>query len=664
MQHLQPNTTLQGGKYRIEKHLASGGFGNTYAAVNTEFDEKVAIKEFFMKDSMERDESTSAVSVSRPDCFATFAEQKKKFKKEARLLRKFHNDHIIRVHDLFEENGTAYYVMDFIDGEDLSKRMKRTGKPLTEKEVMTILPQVLDALKCVHDTGLWHLDLKPSNIMIDGTGLVRLIDFGASKQLNVQTGGAYATSNVASTDRYAPLEQVEKSYDKMGAWTDIYSLGATLYSLLTNCPPPSSSDINDDTTQDKSEVFSKLSTVSNKLRNLVVWMMNPNRKQRPQSIEEVTKYVTLNLRNANPSNGQAISEKKSSHTENDTRTTSEQTISEETIAYTKSKDTKEKVKESLQEEYNKHYNVTGGQEKKENTYQNQDTKDDESNSNFLVIMITISIIIVTVLAIIKCSESSENNNSTEPTTSTTTDDTASPQNGYGTISFYYPSIGEGTYVGELKDGEPEGQGTLTYNNGYKFVGNFHFDGTAPYPETHGHGTFYDPSGKVLFDGEYKSGYRASGTQTFANGSKFTGTYDEYGYPQQGKLTSADGVLLFEGTFTGLNCSYWTGKGKYVDGDYSYEGEYKNGEANGHGIQKWNNVSYNKGYKYEGDFRNDARNGYGTMYYKESGWYEGNWVDGERNGEGTYYYNDHTYVTGTWKKGKLIKQTDSGTWSEN
>ena len=214
--------------YRINKHLASGGFGNTYVATNLDFDEIVAIKEFFMKDSMERDETTSEVSVSNADMATTVEEQREKFRKEARRLRKLHNDHIVRVHDLFDENGTTYYVMDYVDGENLSERMKRIGKPLTEKEVMDLLPQILDALKSVHDAGLWHLDMKPSNIMVDSRGQVKLIDFGASKQLNAQTGGAAATSNIARTDHYAPIEQLDGNYSKLGPWSDIYSLGATL----------------------------------------------------------------------------------------------------------------------------------------------------------------------------------------------------------------------------------------------------------------------------------------------------------------------------------------------------------------------------------------------------------------------------------------------------
>lgn len=271
--------------YRIERHLASGGFGNTYKATNTTNGKSVAIKEFFMKGVTERDETTSGVNVSNIDNYDKFTQQKAKFKKEAQRLRGFNSKHIVNVHEAFEENGTAYYVMDFIDGESLSERMKRTGEPLTEEEVRNILPQILEALKTVHDAGLWHLDLKPGNIMIDRYGTVKLIDFGASKQFDVTTGGATGKTRQTFTSGYAPLEQMEENYSAYGPWTDIYALGATLYALLTKRHPPLPLDIDDDKTADKHIALPFPDDVSMKMRNLVIKMMNPKRRLRPQSVD-------------------------------------------------------------------------------------------------------------------------------------------------------------------------------------------------------------------------------------------------------------------------------------------------------------------------------------------------------------------------------------------
>ena len=148
-----------------------------------------------MKGISERDETTSAVSVSNSDNIHQFEEQREKFKKEARRLRKMKNRHIVKVHDLFEENGTAYYVMDYIDGESLSERQKCKGV-MSEYEARKILLQILDALDEVHDNEIWHLDLKPGNIMLGIDGNVYLIDFGASKQLHAD--GNFTTSTACA----------------------------------------------------------------------------------------------------------------------------------------------------------------------------------------------------------------------------------------------------------------------------------------------------------------------------------------------------------------------------------------------------------------------------------------------------------------------------------
>ena len=335
MQHLQPDTTLQGGRYRIERVLGQGGFGNTYVGYNTEFEETVAIKEFFMKGVTERDETTCVVSVSNADNVQQFEEQREKFKKEALRIRKLDNSHIVKVHDLFEENGTTYYVMDFVEGENLSQRLKRTGKPMAERKVREIFLQLLDALKAVHDAGMWHLDIKPANIMLDKNGNVKLIDFGASKQLNAQKGGATTSTAISYTNGYAPREQMEQNYDKFGPWTDIYALGATLYNLLTKNRPPMPSDIDDDLSDDKHDALPFLASTSEEMRHVVLWMMSTNRLQRPQNVNSVIDF--LNKKN---------SKKENTPLRHRTPQVNETGYSEETIVapLQSKRDKKEKVK--------------------------------------------------------------------------------------------------------------------------------------------------------------------------------------------------------------------------------------------------------------------------------------------------------------------------------
>ena len=280
--------TILRGTYRIDSYLSSGGFGNTYVATNIEFEECVAIKEFFMKGVTQRDENQTTVSVSNAENHNSFLEQKEKFKKEARRLRKLKNNYIVSVHDLFEENGTAYYVMDYVDGENLAERLKHTGQPMTESEVRLILPQILDALKAVHKEGFCHLDIKPSNIMLEKGGMVKLIDFGASKQLGANgTLTTNASTAFAQTPGFAPREQMEQNFNKIGPWTDIYALGATLYNLLTNKRPPLSTDIDDDISDDKHLALPFPASVGEEMKKFVLELMHTDRMERPQSIDEM-----------------------------------------------------------------------------------------------------------------------------------------------------------------------------------------------------------------------------------------------------------------------------------------------------------------------------------------------------------------------------------------
>ena len=284
--------TILHGTYRVDGYLASGGFGNTYVATNIQFGERYAIKEFFLKGVTERDENTTTISVSNQENAATFEAQRDKFKKEAVRLRKLSSPHIVCVHDLFEENGTAYYVMDFVDGENLRDYLKKIGHPLDEATVWQVFDQVLDALEVVHSHGLFHLDLKPANLMMDQQGGVRLIDFGASKQMKAGSGATTSTA-VSYTNGYAPREQMEQALDKFGPWTDFYALGATLYFLLTDQKPPLPSDIDDDMTDDKHEALAMPDSISDRLRRMVLWLMATDRRKRPQSVAEIRRVLNL-----------------------------------------------------------------------------------------------------------------------------------------------------------------------------------------------------------------------------------------------------------------------------------------------------------------------------------------------------------------------------------
>ena len=289
---LRKGETLNDGKYIIEKHLSSGGFGKTYkAVVKMGLYKYVAIKEFFMDEICVRDGSNT-VMVPIDGNVSLFDSQKSKFIKEAERIRGLSSRYIVRVHDIFLENGTAYYAMDFIEGESLAQLMQRIGRPLSEHELLDFIPQIFDALEIVHRAGLLHLDIKPDNFMLGADGCVKLIDFGASKQ--DPTFGGRKSSLVAYTERYAPLEQMEQNVEKFGPWTDFYALGATMLNLLTNSLPPKPSDIQDDPTSDKSITIQLPTTVSSGTRRLIQWMLEQKRAHRPQNVSEIKIFISQN----------------------------------------------------------------------------------------------------------------------------------------------------------------------------------------------------------------------------------------------------------------------------------------------------------------------------------------------------------------------------------
>jgi serine/threonine protein kinase len=272
---LKPDTLLQGGKYRIIRTLGQGGFGITYEAEQNLLRRKVAIKEFFMKDCCERDEDTCRMTVGTGSQRALVEKFRGKFIREAQMISGMDHPHIVRIWDVFEENGTAYYVMDYLSGGCLTDKVKKEG-PLSEAKAEEYIRQVADALAYIHSQNTVHLDVKPSNILLNSKGEAVLIDFGISKHYD-DTGEQTSSTPVGISKGYAPLEQGrDGDVSQFGPSTDIYALGATLYYLVTGIVPPEASIINEDG-------LSKPLGVSDRIWTAIVGAMQPRRKDRPQS---------------------------------------------------------------------------------------------------------------------------------------------------------------------------------------------------------------------------------------------------------------------------------------------------------------------------------------------------------------------------------------------
>lgn len=234
---LAPGTLLHGKTYRITRFLSRGGFGCTYEAEHILLGRHVALKELFVGDLSRRDAATGHVEPLDREKKALIDRIRTKFLEEARVLCNLRHPGIVNVSDLFEENGTAYYAMEFIVGQSLQEIVDRRGA-LPEREAAGYIRQVAEALRYVHSRHRLHLDIKPANVMVDGGGNAILIDFGVSKQYD-EVNGLNTSTLIGVTPNYAPPEQVANGVGKFLPATDIYALGATLYTLLTGKIPAS-----------------------------------------------------------------------------------------------------------------------------------------------------------------------------------------------------------------------------------------------------------------------------------------------------------------------------------------------------------------------------------------------------------------------------------------
>ena len=285
--------------------MGQGTFGVTYKAkgftkakgafgeVEVELPHPIAIKEFFMREINQRDADGSISGLSEGSLAYNYA---RKFRKEAERLAIMDHPNIVHVMDFVEANNTFYYVMDFIDGEDITHYMK--GKPLNEVDALSIIQDVAGALRYMHEEHkMLHLDLKPGNIMRrKNDGHIFLIDFGLSKHYSDEGQPDTSTTIGLGTEGYAPLEQGKRAsaQNSFRPTIDVYALGGTLFKMLTGETPPPASDILED--EELLEEIMNKHGVSGQLQKVIIEAMMPSAKRRTPSvsafIEAIDNYNT------------------------------------------------------------------------------------------------------------------------------------------------------------------------------------------------------------------------------------------------------------------------------------------------------------------------------------------------------------------------------------
>ena len=590
---LPVGSTLMQGKYRIVAVLGQGGFGITYKGEHTMLGTTVAIKEFFMKGACERDENSTHVTTSQSNSELA-SRFRTKFLKEAKTLAALKHPNIIRVFDVFEDNGTAYYVMDYIEGNNLSDIVEGKGR-LSEPLALKYIRQVANALNYLHQKKLLHLDVKPANILLDkNTGNAILIDFGVSKQYD-QDGQQTSTTPPAISKGYSPVEQYAQGSNvkTFSPATDIYSLAATLYKLVTgNTPPESNLLLNED-----EQLPPYPSNVSEVTRNAIAECLQ-TRKKRPQSISEFL-----------------------------------QLLDSEPISNI---DTPEEEDTILKSQYKKSQEVLTTPIK---------TKKDNLNTVFIIGAV-IAFVVIIGLLFNKCGGSSSNDSSDEDLDSVVYEPVDTTAVAWDDSTASYEDIytddtdNDVSYVSPKNQSNDEiTKGSENYEGGSKFVGTFKNGVRLK-------GTFTWADGD-RFEGDFKDGKMSNGVYYYKTGNKFSGSFDSNEERENGTFYWPDGDR-FEGDFKNGKIS--NGVYYYKTGD-KFSGSFDSNEKRSYGV-----YYYTDGDRYEGHFNsNGLKHGSGTYYWKEGDKYEGSWENDKQNGYGVHYNADGSvWFKGQWNNGNPVR----------
>ena len=284
---LKPGTILDG-KYLVGEMLGQGGFGITYIGFDLLLEQKIAIKEYFpMSTGMVSREGRSTVVWSDAVMQKSGVEKGfDSFLKEARKMAKLRSiPSVVGVNSVFIQNETAYIVMDFIEGETLLKKLQREG-PMDYGTCVSLMTPIMQALSEVHKHGIIHRDISPDNIMVQNDGRLILLDLGAAKDLDIQgKDGNMQSSQMVAKQGFSPVEQYGRD-GKIGSWTDIYAMAATIYYCCTGVLPPSATD------RMIEDTLTCRPRLTKEEFDVLAFCMNVLPQNRPQNMDALLQIVT------------------------------------------------------------------------------------------------------------------------------------------------------------------------------------------------------------------------------------------------------------------------------------------------------------------------------------------------------------------------------------
>ena len=477
---LRINATLRGGTYRIDRVLGQGGFGITYLATDLSLDKPVAIKEFFPKDFCDRDATTSHVTLGTTNTSELVNKLKAKFLKEAKNIAKFNHPNIIKIFAAFEENNTAYYVMEYIEGVSLSEMVKRKGR-LAADVALNYISQIGSALDYVHSFRINHLDVKPANIMVrKSDNCPILIDFGLSKQYD-SIGHQTSTTPVGISHGFAPGEQYRAGgVREFSPTTDEYSLAATLYFILSGVMPPEATKLIEEDLIFPDSIPTDYITPISKA-------MSSARKDRYPTVRDFVSALSVNTEDTTISQPQRPTPKPTPTPTSKPGPTPDPTPTPGP--------TPKPLKKIL---------MAGG-------------------------AVALVVIVLLVWSPWKSSTTEPEPNPVEQTEVKTV-----------TSMFFHHSLGDCSYTGEVDEKkQPHGKGTATWNTGIATK----YDGAWVNGKMEGNGKYYFKNGDV-FEGKLKDDVFEEGQINIKEtGYYFKGSFDNEGQPYNGTWYDKAGAII-------------------------------------------------------------------------------------------------------------------------